>query len=102
MNPLELRKQILLTESELNRAQLVREWRALTGEVHALADEARTIRSFASATGTLVAGMASFWRKKSPPTDAKPSWIKTIFKGAVQASTLWSAFRAPARDQNDG
>lgn len=101
MNPLNARKQILIAESELNRAQLVQDWRTMADEVHALADKARTVRSFASATATLVAGVASFWRKKKPPADAKPSLLKTIFKGAAQITTLWSAFRSPARDQPD-
>lgn len=101
MNPLELRKKILIAESELNRAQLVQEWHTMVAEVQGLAAEVRTVRSFASATATLVAGVASFWRKKKPSTDAKPSLLKTILKGAAQISTLWSAFRSPARDQPD-
>jgi HPt (histidine-containing phosphotransfer) domain-containing protein len=49
MNPLESRKQLLIAESELNRAQLVQEWQTMADEVHALADQARTISSIASA-----------------------------------------------------
>lgn len=101
MNPLELRKQILIAESELNRAQLIQEWRTMAGEVHALAAEARTIRSFASATTTLVAGVASFWHKKSSPADEKPSLLKTMLKGVAQINTLWAAFRTPSQKQND-
>ena len=56
MNPLESRKQLLIAESELNRAQLVQEWQVMTGEVRSLTSQARTIGSIASAVATLVAG----------------------------------------------
>ena len=100
MNPLELRKRILIAESELNRAHLVQDWQTMAGEVHALAEEARTIRSVASAAGSLVAGLAALRRKKSAPAE-KPAWWQTLLKGAGQISTLWSAFRAPGREQKD-
>ena len=66
MNPLESRKQLLIAESELNRAQLVQEWQTMADEVHSLANQARTISSLASAAASLVAGLASFRRKKDP------------------------------------
>jgi hypothetical protein len=94
MNPLESRKQLLIAESEINRAQLVREWQTMTDEVRSLANQARTIGSFASAAATLVAGLAAFRRKKFAPVPEKPSWWRTIFKGAGLASSLWSEFRA--------
>ena len=49
MNPLQSRKKLLLAESELNRAQLVQEWRTLADEVHALTTQAKTIGAIASA-----------------------------------------------------
>lgn len=94
MNPLKARKQILIAESELNRAHLVQDWRTLAGEVHVIATEVRTVRSFASAAATLVAGVAAFWRKKSPPPESKPSWISAMLKSASTISCLWQAFRA--------
>ena len=98
LNPLESRKQLLLAESELNRGQLVQEWRAMTGEVHSLADQARTVSSMASAAASLVAGLASFRRKKSAPAAEKTSWWQTALKGAGLVSTCWRAFRRPDRD----
>ena len=100
MNPLKARKQILIAESELNRAQLVLDWRLMAGEVHALADEARNIRSIATAAGSLVAGLAALRRKHSAPTEKRP-WWQTLLKSAGQVTTLWPAFRSPVREQND-
>jgi negative regulator of sigma E activity len=94
MSPLESRKQLLIAESELNRAQLLQEFQTMTAEVHALARQARTITSFASATATLVAGVVSLRQKKSAPAPEKPSWLRTILKGTQLAGLLWSEFRA--------
>ena len=69
INPVASRKQILIAESQLNRARLVQDWQTLTGEVHALADEARTIRSVVSAAASLVTGLAALRRKKSAPAE---------------------------------
>jgi len=100
MNPLASRKKLLIAESELNRAQLVQELEIMADQVHSLADQARRIGSFASAAATLVAGFASFRRKKSAPADEKPSWLKTVIKGAGLVSTIWSAFRPQHRDSD--
>ena len=91
MNSLESRKQLLIAESELNRAHWALEWQAMTDEAHALAEQARTVRSMASATASLVAGLASLRRKKSAPE--KPSWMRTILKSAGLVSEFWQRFR---------
>lgn len=100
MTPLASRKQILIAESELNRAHLVQDWERLADEVHALSAEARTVRSFASAATTLVAGVADYWRRKSPPRTADPTRWQTILKSAGTFASLWQAFRAP-RSRSD-
>jgi negative regulator of sigma E activity len=100
LNPLESRKQLLIAESELNRAQLVQEWQAMADGVRSVADRARTLGSAASAAAALVAGLASFRRKKSAPAAEKPSWLQTLFKGAELISTIWQAFRSPGRDRD--
>jgi hypothetical protein len=91
--PLQSRKKLLIAESELNRAQLVQNLRTVAGEVHALTSQARTITSLASAATSLVTGLLSFRREKPAPVDEKPSWVKTILKGAGLVSTFWEAFR---------
>ena len=101
MNPLASRKKLLISESELNRAQLIRDWRTMTDEVHALTSQARTIGAFASAAASLVTGLLSFRHKKPAPVAEKPSWLKTILKGAGQLSNFWQAFRPQDHDQKD-
>jgi hypothetical protein len=101
MNPLESRKQFLIAESELNRAQLVQEWRTITNEVHSLANRARTISSLASIAATLIASLASFRREKTVPVAEKPSWLQTILKGAGLVSKIWLAFRSRGRNRDE-
>jgi hypothetical protein len=101
MNPLKSRKQLLVAESELNRAQLVVEWQTITDEVHSLSKQVRTIGSFASAAASLVSGLVSFRRKKSAPAAEKPSWWQTILKSAGMASTFWQTFSSQGRAQKD-
>ena len=101
MNALASRKQLLIAESELNRAQLVREWQTMADEVHSLADQARTISSFASAAASLAAGVACFRRKKSASAAEKPSWLQTVLKGAQLAGALWSEFGPQRREEKE-
>jgi hypothetical protein len=98
MNPLELRKGLLIAESELNRAQLAGDMAALTAEVRTLTDRAKSFGSIASSAAVLVAALAAFKRGKPVDADAKPSWLKTILKGAGLISTLWLAFRSRGHD----
>ncbi len=99
MNPLESRKQLLIAESELNRAQLGEDLAALAAGVRALTDRAKSFGSIVSSTALLVAALAAFRRGKLVDADAKPSWLRTILKGAGMVSTFWLAFRAKGHDQ---
>jgi hypothetical protein len=100
LNPLESRKQLLIAESELNRAQLVQEWQTMADGVRSVADQARTFSSVASATASLIAGLAAFQRGKPVDADAKPSWLRTILKGAGLISIVWQAFRSQGRGRD--
>jgi len=94
VNPLAARKQLLVAESELNRAQLVQEWSAMTVGVRTLTGRVKSFGSIASAAALLVAGLAAFQRGKSVDADAKPFWLRTVLKGAGMVSSLWLAFRS--------
>ena len=94
MNSLESRKQILIAESEINRAQLFGEWQAMTDGIRGLSDRVKSVGSIASAAAVLLAGVSAFRRGKSGPTSAKPSWFQTALKVALMAGDLWLASRA--------
>ena len=94
LNPLASRKQLLIAESELNRAQLAHEWQTMAGEIHALVRQAKTASYVASVAASVLAGLTFFRHKKSAPAVEEPSrWQKTV-KIAGLFSTLWSAFRS--------
>jgi len=97
VNALELRKELLIAESELNRAQMVGDMAALRAGIGKLTDRAKSFGLIASSAAVVVAGVTAFRRGKSASTDAKPSWMQTILKGAGLVSTLWLEFRARQR-----
>ncbi len=101
MTPLQSRKQLLLAESELNRAQMVADMTALRADFRAVTHRARSVAALASSIAAVLAGLAAFRRGKSASAGAKPSWIQTILKGASLASTLWMAFRPKERGQRE-
>lgn len=102
MTSLELRKQLLVAESELNRAQLSRDVAKIALGVHTLAERARSFASIASAGAVLLTGMAAYQRERRSRTGAMPSTLKRVLEGAGLVSALWLAYRAqrtPRRDE---
>jgi hypothetical protein len=93
VSPLEVRKQLLIAQSELNRAQLSEEWHAMTHGVRDLAHRAKTIATWAPSAALLVAGLAAFRRRKPAPAARNSSWFQRILNGVRLASTIWFAFR---------
>jgi hypothetical protein len=101
LNPLQLRKHILIAESELNRAQLVQEWQNMAGEVRLLTDRAQSWAGLASSAAALLAGLTAFRYDKRKNVDAKPSWLKSVLRFVGLGSTFWMAIRSPPRDQSE-
>ena len=101
MNQLETRKQLLIAESELNRAQLVQELDAITGGVRVLTHRVKSFSSVASATVLLVTALAALRRGKVGHGKLKPSWFQMIRKGAGLVVSLWPAFRAKKNEHNN-
>lgn len=97
MKALESRKQLLIAESELNRASLNCEWQSMAGEVHALSHRAETILSMVMAAARLISGLSFLRGNKSAPSTEKPSWWRTALKCAGLAGSFWSEFRAKDR-----
>jgi hypothetical protein len=97
VNPLESRKQLLIAESELNRAQLAQECVALKAGVLMLTARAKSIGAVSSAAALLLAGLAAFRRGRRGNARAKPSWFHRVLKGAQAAGSIWLAFRSRSR-----
>ena len=101
LSRLELRKQLLLAESDLSREQLTEDMMALMAGVHTLTDRAKSFGSIASSAAVLVASLAAFRHSRSTPAGANPSWLRRVLKGAGMVSTIWLAFRSGGRDPKD-
>ena len=98
VTPLELRKRLLIAESELNRAQLAGDMAALTAGVRTLTDRVKMFGAIASSAAMLGAGLAAFRRGKRVGAAARPSWLRTILSSASRISSLWLALRQQGRD----
>jgi hypothetical protein len=93
MKDLESRKQLLIAESELNRAHLIADWQSMGDEVHALTNRAKTMGSLASAAALLISVLSTFRRNKPAPATQKTPWLQAILKGAGVIGLFWSKFR---------
>ena len=97
VSPLESRKQLLVAESELNRAQLIEEWQAMTDGARTFGTRMRSVSSLASVAALLLAGMSAFRDGRASLNGAKSSWLQTALKGAQVAGSIWLAYRARSR-----
>jgi len=106
LNHLLLRKQLLLTEAELQREQLRQELRTIGEGLDALGKKARSVGSVLSLVGALAGGVAAVrgLRSKPPKSDTtktRPSLVSTLFSGIRVATAVWrgwTSFRNSNRD----
>jgi hypothetical protein len=87
------RKQLLVADSELNRAQLSQEWQTMTLGVANLGHRAKTMAAWASSAALLAAGVSTLRRGPVALGNVKSSWVQNILGGARLGSTIWFAFR---------
>lgn len=97
LNPLQSRKQLLIAESEINRAEMEEEWLDVCHEARTLIDGVKSVTSLASAAGLLGAGISMFKKSRSGLTRSKFSWLQTGLRVAQVAGSLWLGFRAKQR-----
>jgi hypothetical protein len=99
LTALETRKQLLLVESELNRAQLINEVRGLKSELNHLKHQAQAIASIAESTVKLAGTFSSIGNifSSDDKQEGKPSLVSRLLKGIQTGATLWSALRRNRR-----
>jgi len=83
LTPLESRKQLLLVESEVNRAQLASDWAEFRGQISVWKDEIHTIGSTASSVFTGVKAISGVIR------NGKSSLASTLFNVARSGLSMW-------------
>ena len=94
VNPLAARKQLLIAESEINRARLLQEWQTLAGEVSSVTARAKSFNGMAASILSLVAAVGAFTSSRPAPAAAQSSWLQKISNGVRLATNLWLMFRS--------
>lgn len=102
MTPLMARKELLVVESEINRAELGRECSALRDEA---AEFASGLTGDANALGSLASAGAAFFTTGSALRRLllngngaqKTSWVQALINGARAGISVWLALRPRVR-----
>jgi hypothetical protein len=94
LRPLELQKQLLVAESDLNRAQLSMDWEVLVAEVRGCAAKARTAAAWTSAAGLLATSLAAGRHSSVRAKREDPSWFQRVLRFAQLANSILQVFRA--------
>ena len=94
MKSLAEHKQLLIDESELNRAQLAGDLTLMASGIRALGEQAKSWRSIASAAAMLLVVVTTVYRRRSLVALLKPSRWQLLLKGAGMVSTIWLALRS--------
>jgi uncharacterized membrane protein YqjE len=94
----ESRKQMLIAESEINRAHLADDLTALQAGIGNITDRTRSIGSIAASAAGIVTDLAALRREKLAGREAKFSWLPTMLKGVGLVSGIWLALRQGRRE----
>jgi hypothetical protein len=100
LTTLEARKQLLLVESELNRAQLLNELRDFKNEIQHWQHQAREIGSMVTSAAKLADTFSSIGQAFSHNEGnekEKTPWISKVLTGAKAGMSLWRLFRSDRR-----
>jgi hypothetical protein len=92
LTSLETRKQLLLVESELNRAQLINELRDFKHEMHHLKHQVWEFGSITASAAKLASTFSAIGRAFThlePDKNEKSSWISALLEGAKAGMSLW-------------
>jgi len=97
LTSLETRKQLLLVESELNRAQLLNDLRDFKNEIHNLKQQVGGMVSIAAAAAKLATTFSAigqaFSHRNEDEKENSP-WISTLLNGAKAGTSLWRLLRS--------
>jgi len=103
LTPFESRRQMLVLESELNRALLLNEVQDLKNEMHHLKAQVHAMGSLVSSAAELASTFAAVGRAFSSRPDenenghGRSSWISTLINGVKVGSSIWSSVRSRFR-----
>jgi hypothetical protein len=97
LTPLESRKQLLLVESELNRAQFVNELRDLNNEIRHLKGQVQAVGTLVSSAAKVAATFSAIggaFTHRDLGENGKSSWLSILLNGARTGASIWGALRS--------
>jgi len=103
LTSLETRKQLLLLESDLNRAQFVEAVQDWKDEFHQTKEHLTQFGSMVSLVGRLAATFSTVRRLFSRPAadGGKKSWLSLLFDGMTAGTSLWQMLSSHRRKHDD-
>ena len=102
LTSLETRKQLLLLESDLNRAQFIEALRDWKNEFHRTKEHLTGLGSMASLAARLTATFSTARGLFSrPAAGGKKSWLSFLFDGMTAGTSLWYMLRSQQRKHDD-
>jgi hypothetical protein len=102
LTSLDTRKQLLLLESDLNRAQFVEALQEWKDEFHRTKEHLTRLGSMASLAARLAATFSTARRLFSRPAEGgKKSWLSFLFDGMTAGTSLWYMMRSQRRKHDE-
>ncbi len=93
ISPLQWRKQLLVAESEINRARMLKDTSRLTAELRNHFKVAGYICLITASLAKIVGGLVFKQHEPAHGGENHASWGHTLLKVAGVAFTLWTAFK---------
>lgn len=97
MNPQQLRKQLLIAESDVLREQLVQDIRIVRQGVTSIKDQAKSVVSYGSIAASLMAAFSAYQLTQKNESVEKPSLITKVISGTRAAVSVWAALRTATK-----
>jgi hypothetical protein len=99
LNELELRKQLLIAESELQRTLIREDWRAMEAALRSVAATGKSALSMLSTTAIAAAGVSTLAGSFRRGTGS--SWVSKLFSAGKFAASLWFATRQRSQSNSE-
>lgn len=101
LTQIEMRKQLLVEESEQNRDQFTHVSLTLKDELCTLTRGAQTLGGVCASASMLAAGIANLRRNQKPVESGAqpPSWLQILNRGSGLVFTLWRVFQPSSRSR---
>jgi hypothetical protein len=94
LKTLQIRKELLVAEAELLRAQLGHDLEVIHRGFSGLGEQAKSVASYASIITTVLAGVSEFRRARKAGVGDKPSFFAKLMTGIRTASAIWGTLRS--------